>query len=369
MYEKTGFQRLLRRTKQRGFVLVISAIASVILLGCLGMAVDLGRLYLVKSESQNFVDSVALQAAVQLDGTLAGIQRAAYAASQSNQRYDMASKPFTGTTTRFATTLAGPWYEFTAAPLKSRFVRVMANVSVPMYFMTLVTAKRNGTVAASGTAAQVEKTTFKEGIFPFSPFAHSKVGPHFGLTPGQDYTLRWAANPKLAGAATNICPGDRIQSVVDLANAAGGSERGFIEENSASAIRNTIINDFQTVTRTVGDLVDLTGGAKQTMLDALRERINQDSDNYSTSYAQYAGGGAGAGNGRRLVGVPINDGGTPPGVNHRIVSIGLFFLKKTGEYGSGGGQPWCAQYVGSYVEGSNNKGVEDSGAWVVRLVR
>lgn len=354
----------LRRLRQRGFVLVVSAIAAVALIGCLGMAVDLGRLYLIKSEAQNFVDSTALRAAAALDGTASGVLRAASYAAQTSERFDFASKPFTNVRTQFAINVAGPWYESSSAPNRSRFVRVSTTLQVPMYFMTVVTARRNGTVFASGTGAQVEKRTFTEGIFPFSPFAHSTTGPHFGLVPGQVYTLRWPAKPKLGG---NICAGDNVQSVISTAEAAGAEERGFIESSSSDLIRQTIINDYQSVTRSIGDLVDLTGGTKQTQLDALVTRINQDTDNLSLTYAQYTAGGYG--NGRRLVAVPINDGGTPVGVNHRIVNIALFFLSPTGKYGNGGGQPWCAEYVGAYVEGSTTKGVEDTGAWVVRLVK
>lgn len=365
MYQTCGFHFLPGRPKQRGFVLILFAISCAVLIGFLGMAIDLGRLYLVKSESQNFVDSTALAAAARLDGTQAGIISAANIVAQNMQKYDLASKPFTNVATRFATSVTGPWYEANVAPARSRFVRVRSSANVPMYFMPLVAAKQNGIVAASGTAAQVEKKTFTEGIFPFSPFAHSPVGPHYGLTPGQSYTLGWVSKPKLN--SNNVCPGDNLQSIIDLSNAAGSEEHGFIEENSASLIRQTIINDYQTVTRTVGDLVDLTGGWKSTMSDALQARVNQDSDPYSANYATYMANHSG--NGRRLIGVPINDGGTPPGQNHRIVSIGLFFLYPAAAYSGNPQKPWCAEYVGAYVEGANNKGVEESGAWVVRLVR
>ncbi|MBA3974435.1 MAG: hypothetical protein C0504_09490 [Candidatus Solibacter sp.] len=365
MINKRTRGRCRQEGRRRGFVLIVAAVACVILIGCVGMAVDLGRLYLIKSEAQNYVDSAALRAAVLLDGTSSGLMQAEYSAAQSRDRYDMASRPFTNTVLKVSPSVDGPWYSAAGAPLKSRFVRVSTSVNAPMYFIQAVTLKSTGTVTAVGTGAQVEKRVFTEGLFPFSPFAHNANPPHYGLTPGVDYTMRWPAKPKLGGKS--VCPGDQFQEVIDTAEAAGGEERGFIEETSASRIRDTIINDFQTVTRTVGELVDLTGGAKQTMLEALETRIEQDTDAFSTSYSDYVK--TGIGNGRRLVGMPINDGGTPRGVNHRIVSIGLFFIKPTGYYGSGGGQGWCAEYVGAYVEGSNRKGVEDSGAWVVRLVR
>jgi hypothetical protein len=362
------------RTRQRGFVLIASAIAAVIVIGALGMAVDLGRMFVVKTETQNFVDSMALEAAAELDGTSAGILRAANVTTQSTQKYDLGQHPFQEVTTRFALAPEGPWVEANSASLRSRFVRVTATTRPRLYFMPIVVSQERATVVATAAGAQVEKTSFREGLFPFSPFAHDPVDSaddgHFGLTPGGLYTLRWPANPKLpnaGGQGSNMCPDDRTQYIHDLATATGSEERGFIEQTSASVIRQTIVNDYQSVYRTIGDIVDMTGGAKQTMLDALQTRINQDTDPTSPTYAQYFSGGRG--NGRRLVGVPINDGGTPPGTDLRMVNIGLFFLRPTGEYGSGGNQAWCAEYVGAWVQGVNHKGVEDSGAWVVRLVK
>ena len=342
-------------------------------IGALGMAVDLGRMYVVKSESQNYVDAVALEAAAELDGTSAGLLRAANVAASNRQRWDLSQHVYDDVTTRFSTAAEGPWLERSAASLRSRFVRVTARTRPRLYFLPLVVSRDRATVVSTAAAAQVEKTSFREGLFPFSPFAHNpspSAAPHYGLVPGNLYTLRWPANPKLpnaGGQGSNMCPGDRTQYVFNLATAVGGEERGFIEETSASAIRQTIINDYQTVFRSIGDILNMTGGAKQTMLDALATRILQDTDPYSTTYAQYRD--RGEGNGRRVVGVPINDGGTPPGTNLRLIQIGGFFLRPTGEYGNGGNQAWCAEYIGSYVEGSDRKGVEDSGAWVVRLVQ
>jgi hypothetical protein len=112
--------------------------------------------------------------------------------------------------------------------------------------------------------------------------------------------------------------------------------------------------------------VDFTGGAKQSQLDSLHDRIDQDTDNVSTTYAQYVT--RNTGNGRRIVACPINDGGTPVGSNQRVVGFGAFFLKRTGEYNNGGNQAWCAEYVGAWVQGSRRKGSQLGGTYVVRLV-
>lgn len=355
------------RSRQRGFVLIASAVGAIIAIGALGMAVDLGRMFLVKSEAQNFVDSTALEAAAELDGTNGGLTRAAAIPGQSTQRFDLGRTRFTNVTTRFSTSAAGPWSDLNAAPQNSRFVRVTARAQPPLYFLPFVVSQNRATIVATAAAAQVEKTNFREGIFPFSPFAHNVNEPGtFGLRRGRMYTLRWPANPRMpnsSGNGSNMCQADRTQAIYNLATAMGGEERGFIEETSASNIRQTVINDYQTVYRSVGDLLDFTGGAKQTILDALHARIMQDTDRTASNYASYNG------NGRRIVGVPINDGGSPPGTNIRMLGIGAFFLSPTGEYGNGGNQAWCAEFIGAWVQGTNNRGVEDSGAWVVRLVR
>lgn len=248
-------------------------------------------------------------------------------------------------------------------------MRVSATVSVPIYFMALAVSKSKTDVVAAAVAGQVPKTTFGQGLFPFSPYAHNPTqAPDFGLQVGRQYTLRWPSNPKFGnGASANVCQGDNSNAMVAVATAAGGSERGYIEDTSASLIRSTIIDDYQSIFRTVGDLVAMTGGAKQSQLDSLMTRINQDTDTSASSYSSYNG------NGRRVIAAPINDGGTPLGSNNRIVAIGGFLLTPTGNYGNGGNQAWCAEYIGCWLQGSSHKcavggGANAAGAYVARLI-
>ncbi|HBY60210.1 MAG TPA: hypothetical protein DEH78_10330, partial [Solibacterales bacterium] len=117
-----------------------------------------------------------------------------------------------------------------------------------------------------------------------------------------------------------------------------GSERGYIEESSANNIRLTIEEDYQTIQRGIGDIVTMTGGAKQSQLDSLEDRIAQDTNTTAATYADYIA--SGTGNRRRIIAAPINDGGSPMGSNNRIVGIGAFFLRPTNQYGNGGNQAW-----------------------------
>lgn len=352
------------RRPRSGFVLIAAAVSTVVAIGCLGLAVDLGRMYIARSEAQAYADAAATDAALQLDGEATGILNALAVVARNQNRWELDTATFTGTTVRFATSAAGPWLANPSPANNYAFVRIQAHATPTLYFMPVLTAMRVGTVNATAIAGQVPKTKFKEALFPFSPFAHNTIGPDFGLIPGQDYTLRWASSPKLN--SPNVCGGDNQAATIALANAQGGSERGFIEDSAASAIRATIEDDYQTVFRSIGDIVSMTGGTKQTELSSLNNRIHQDTDSASNSFAQYLA--TGTGNGRRIIAVPINDGGTPAGTNLRIVQIAAFFLHATGVYGNGGGQPWCAEYIGAWVQGADHKGAGTSGAYVVRLV-
>lgn len=342
-----------------------TALSAVALLSLLGVSFDIGRMFVARSEAQSYTDSAAIAAALELDGTSAGVARAIDSAGRVGVKWNLDMSQFPTPTLEFATSLAGPWRSNPSPAANYTHARVRTAVAVPLYFLPALVGGNVGAVAGSSVAAQVPKLHFGQGVFPFSPFAHNSTPPDFGLIPGQDYTLRWATNPRLTGA--NVCAGDRQQAMIDLAQAQGGSERGFIEDTSAANIRATIEDDYQTVFRGIGDLVDLTGGAKQTELTSFQNRVNQDADTTSATFAEYMA--AGLGNGRRIIVAPINDGGTPPGSNNRIVQFAAFFLHTTGEYGNGGNQTWCAEYVGAWVQGSSHRGAGAPGAYVVRLVQ
>ena len=355
-------------SQRRGYVLLSVGAATIVLLGAVGLAVDLGRMYIVKGEAQTFADSAALAAVLELDGTSAGITRAQSAVTNNPNRNSFGTASFTGTTVEFAQASAGPWSTNPGSSTGYAFARVNATVNVPIYFMGLAASKSETSVVASAVAGQVPKTSFSVGVFPFSPYAHTLIGPDFGLEIGKQYTLRWPANPKWGnGNGANLCQGDNSQSMAIIAGAAAGSERGYIEDTSASLIRNTIIDDYQSITRTVGDLALMTGGAKQSQLDSLLTRISQDTDTTASNFSSYTG------NGRRIIAAPINDGGSPLGSNNRIVGIGGFFLTRTGDYGNGGGQAWCAEFIGCWLQGSSHKcavngGTNAAGAFVARLI-
>lgn len=121
-----------RSARERGYVLVTAAAFAFVLVGALGLVVDVGRMYLLKSELQSRVDAAALAAAVELDGTARGEERAREAARGMLGREGEVSFP-------------GP---------EGRFVRVECRFVERMYLMGLF-GSGSGTVSASAMAGQV----------------------------------------------------------------------------------------------------------------------------------------------------------------------------------------------------------------------
>ena len=68
--------RLHRRLRERGVVAPTTALALVVLVGFLGVVVDMGRLLVIKTELQNAADACSLAAAQELDGNAGALTRA-----------------------------------------------------------------------------------------------------------------------------------------------------------------------------------------------------------------------------------------------------------------------------------------------------
>ena len=72
-----------------------------------GLGIDIGRMYLIKSELQAFADAAALTAALRLDGTDQGIQGARDAPAElaegpNAMKWDLGTRPITEVVTSFA---------------------------------------------------------------------------------------------------------------------------------------------------------------------------------------------------------------------------------------------------------------------------
>lgn len=109
------------RKRERGFVVIAMAVAMVLLLACIGLAFDFGRLYIARNEAQVYTDAAAMTAASRLDGTLEGVRKARLAVEHLPGRWNLGTQPFTGVVVEFSSdglrwtdapekgTLSGPW--------------------------------------------------------------------------------------------------------------------------------------------------------------------------------------------------------------------------------------------------------------------
>lgn len=78
------------------------SITMVLMLAVIGLAFDLGRVYIARNEAQVFTDAAALSAAAKLDGTAAGLDRARQAVARVPMRWNLGTKEFTGVVVEFS---------------------------------------------------------------------------------------------------------------------------------------------------------------------------------------------------------------------------------------------------------------------------
>ena len=346
-------------SNRRGYILVATALSLLFLLGVAGLAVDIGRMYITKSEAQAYVDSASLNAARQMDGTSAGITRAVNSLSADTGKWRFDTLAFTGVNARFGTSPSGP---FTATPpsppTNYDYVQVVAAVDLPMFLIRPVTGP-SATIAAGAVASRRAVTSIPAGVFPFSPYTRAaspdNAADPFGYQIGNQYTLRWGA------------PGDRTDCGTDATSpnlADNGSVRGYCcVSNSAADLRQAIVSG-QTDPVAIGDFVEMENGAKNTEMSAIGDRVDIDSNTTATTYANYVA--SGTGNGARVVVVVVNSGKP----NYLALGFAGFFLKQSDYYsGLHGNDSACAEYIGSWTQGAAPAAAGGSGAYRLRLVK
>src|SRR6266853_965839 len=199
-----------RRQKQSGFVLIIMTAASIAMIGALGLAVDMGRLFIIKNETQAFCDAASLSAALQLNGADTGVTnaKAAVTTMATNDKWNFTTTQIASPTTEFATTSTGTWTNTPPSPPTGyKYVRVKASVSVPMYFLPVVMTTKvyTQTVNSQAIAGQVPVDTLNTGLSPYSAIAQDNTVSSLGLVKGQEYMIQQAHCCQTGGNGNNAC--------------------------------------------------------------------------------------------------------------------------------------------------------------------
>lgn len=117
-----------------------------LLIGVAALAVDVGRLYVIRAELQSFTDAAALIAARDFDGSAASLDRAKADAQRLAEgphamRWDMGSQPITHVTVSFSTEKDG-----------RRLVRVSDAEPAPVIFLRMFQPRDSATIAATSVA-------------------------------------------------------------------------------------------------------------------------------------------------------------------------------------------------------------------------
>ena len=385
------------RRGRRGFVLITAAITAVILLGILGLAVDLARMYITRNELQAFTDGSSIAAAFELDGTQAGLDHARTVATNYPNKWNFQLASPQNITVTFASAAGGPYVAVPASASGVKFVRVNADGLVTLYFlpgysqmpapgMLLWAISRQQLLNAVATSGQFGINSFRENLLPYSPDSPNPADPNWGFTPGKMFTLRWPP-PGQRDQKNDWCDGDEVLNFQSPSSAA---QRGFIDigegagGNGSAFIRDAIVNNVQTHPLAVGDQIIGAPGNRGTESDALRERYGQDADSTSQTYAEYMAKindpsyVGPLGNGRRFVVVPINDPATDTVLgfagfflHQDVCSVGGDSLLGNGNQGNaqGGGnvQTCCAEYVGPALVPGRKATGPNAGAFRVKL--
>jgi Flp pilus assembly protein TadG len=387
----------IRRKRQRGFVLITMAAAAICLIAVLGLAIDMGHTFIVKNETQAFVDAAALAATLQLNGQDTGITqaKAAVTTMTTRNKWNFATTAVPSPTVQFATVSTGPWLTTPSPATGYKYARVQSAVSVPLYFIPVVRAfpAYTQTVNSQAIAGQIDVTTIGIGLSPYSGVSTNTTGPNFGMVVGGEYSIQWAhftgngngcsaAHPEKCFQGNGLC-GNAIGGDTDngaawaVASNWSSSFSGYWGATSNSVIEAYTLGSAQLEAISVSPPTNiypvLTTGQKNSEGGWLDWKVNHDTDSTDTTWADYSTALAnGTANGQRLLTVPVLDPVDATTTN----AIGYAqFMLETNHTPSdnytklNGNQAWCAIYAGPLDLGSVTPGVGgSSGAAVTKLV-
>jgi Putative Flp pilus-assembly TadE/G-like len=144
---------VVRPNRQQGFILIAMSVCMFLLIAVVGMAFDLGRVYIARNEAQIFADAASMAAAKQLDGTAAGLDRARAAVMALPNRWNLGTEDFSGVVIEFSSD--GKQWEAEPKDLKAlRYARVTApDNHVTIMFLRAVGGPPSFTVPARAVAS------------------------------------------------------------------------------------------------------------------------------------------------------------------------------------------------------------------------
>jgi len=140
-------------SKQKGFVLIAMSVTMLLLLAVMGLAFDVGRIYIARNEAQVFTDAAAMAAASKINGTKAGLDEARAAVAHVPMRWNLGTQEFKGVIVEFSAD-GEKWEADPRDAASMTEARVTApDNSVEITFLRAVGGPNNFTVPAHAAAA------------------------------------------------------------------------------------------------------------------------------------------------------------------------------------------------------------------------
>ena len=205
-------KRACLRQRQKGSVIVTTALVLLFLLGFMGIALDFGHLFVVKTELQTAMDSCALAAAQELDGQPTAITRARSAGQTAGNlnRVNMQSATWSGQgqiNRRTEITFKDAAYAVTTNAVTARYAQCQhTQPNVNMMLLHAIGAFSGDTAGnpnvRSVQASAVATRGSAQTTCPIPVALKPKAGgtaPNYGFTVGEWITLLHQQNAAQGG--------------------------------------------------------------------------------------------------------------------------------------------------------------------------
>ncbi len=203
---------LVSRYRQNGAVIVTAALVMLFLLGFMGIALDFGRLFIVKTELQTAMDSCALAAAQELDGNatnaLTRARSAGKTAGNLNQvNLQSANWSGQGQLVDAEITFRNAGYVVTTDPATARYAQCQhTQPAIQMFLLKAMGGFSGDAVAYPNTqnvaAMAVATRGSAQSTCPIPVALKPKAGgvaPNYGFAVGEWVTLIHAQNAAAGG--------------------------------------------------------------------------------------------------------------------------------------------------------------------------
>jgi len=189
------------RQRQQGSVVVLAAMLLLLLLGFAGIALDFGRLFIVKTELQTAMDSCALAAAQELDSQSSALTRARNAGitAANLNRVNLQSASWDGKGQAVAADISfkdAAWADTAAAAAARYAVCSHSQTGVRMWLLHLLGAVSGDALANPATrnvlASAVATRASSQTTCPVPVAIKAKVGgtaPNYGFQVGEWVTV------------------------------------------------------------------------------------------------------------------------------------------------------------------------------------